>query len=143
MSTDYSDTKEMLESVILSSQVPSKQFEFSNADFQLEIISAALIIDPAKNWEQLIPQMEIWVHIIGYSMQQNDVIPAIKCSTPLHLFNNPYNKNPIFQLNKLIDKQVFSSNSNLADVNRFVVKIELKELKRINEKYTLQLEIIK
>lgn len=143
MSTDYSDTKEMLERIILSSQIPSKQFEFSNANFQLEIISAALIIDPAINWAQIIPQMELWVHVIGYSMHDNDVIPAMQCSTPLHLFNNPDNKKPIFRLDKLIDKQVFRENGNLAGVNRFVVKIELKELTTINEKYALQLEIIK
>lgn len=96
MNIGRSNTKEMTENNILSSQVPSKQFEFSKADFQLEIISPELIINLAINWGQLIPQLEILVHVIGYSTNDNDVILAMLCSTPLHSFNNPDNKKPIF-----------------------------------------------
>lgn len=143
MNTNHTYKNETSEYIVLSNQVPYKQFEFSNADFKLEIISAKFLIDPMINWVQLLPQFEIWVYLIGYSELDNNVLQTVKYSNLLHLYNNPYSKKPIFQLNKLVDKQVFGSKVNLCGVTSFGVKIELIEKVSINEIYTLHLEIIK
>jgi len=143
MNSNHTNKKEISECIVLSNQAPYKQFEFSNVDFKLEIISATLEIKPTINWVQLLQQFEIWIHVIGYSTHDNDILPAVMCSNLLHLYNDPNNKKPIFHLDKLIDKQVFESNINLAAVSSFIVKIELKEQQSINETYALQLKIIK
>jgi len=143
MNTNHTNKKEISECIVLSNQAFYKQFEFSSADFKLEIISATLEIEPTLNWVQLLPKFEIWTHVLGYSMHDNDILPAVKFSNQLHLYNDPNNKKPNFQLDKIIDKQVFGSNINLAAVSSFIVKIELKELQSINETYALQLKIIK
>ena len=135
--------KEISECFVLSNQVPHKQFEFNNADFKLEIISATLLVESTINWAELLPQFELWVHVIGYSTNENLAIPAIQYSTPLNLIIDPYVKKPIFQLNKLIDKQIFGSNINFSGVTSFRVKIELIEKMTINDTYALQIEIIK
>jgi hypothetical protein len=135
--------KEISECFVLSNQIPHKQFEFSNADFKLEVISATLVVESTINWAQLLPQFELWVHLIGNSTDVNFAIPTVKYSTPLNLFIDPYTIKPIFQLNKLIDKQVFGSSINLSGINSFIVKIELIEKVTINDTYSLQLEIIK
>ncbi len=143
MNTNHTYKNETSEYIVLSNQVPYKQFEFSNADFKLEIISAKLLIDPTINWVQLLPQFEIWVYVIGYFELDNNVLQTVKYSNLLHLYNNPYSKKPIFQLNKLVDKQVFGSKVNLCGVTSFGVKIELIEKDTINDTYALHLEIIK
>ena len=119
------------------------QFEFSNADFKLEILSATLLIESTTNWVQLLPKVEIWVHLIGYSTNVNLTIPTVKYSNLLNLFIEPYTKKPVFQLNKLIDKQTLGRDINLTGVNSFIVKIELIETVTINDSYAFQLEIIK
>jgi hypothetical protein len=143
MNTNNTINKEISECFVLSNQDPKMLFEFSNADFELEIISATLVVESSLNWVQLLPQFELWVHLIGNSMDVNVAIPAVHYSTPLNLFIDPYVKKPIFQLNKLIDKQILGSNINLTNVNIFIVKIELIEKATINDTYSLQLEIIK
>ena len=143
MNADHTYKREISESFVLSKQVAYKQFEFNNADFNLEIISATLVVESTINWAQLLPQFELWVHLIGNSTDVNFAIPTVKYSTPLNLFIDPYTIKPIFQLNKLIDKQVFGSSINLSGINSFIVKIELIEKVTINDTYSLQLEIIK
>jgi hypothetical protein len=143
MNNDNTTKKEISERFVLSNQVAYKQFEFNNADFNLEIIRATLVVESTINWAQLLPQFELWVHLIGNSMDVNVAIPAVQYSTPLNLFIDPYVKKPIFQINKLIDKQILGSNINLTSVNSFIIKIELIEKQTINDTYSLQLEIIK
>jgi hypothetical protein len=143
MNNDNTIVNANSEYFVLSNKVAHKQFEFNNDDFKLEIISATLVVESTINWAQLLPQFELWVHLIGNSTDFNVAIPAVQYSTPLNLFIEPYTKNPIFQLNKLIDKQILGSNINLTNVNIFIVKIELIEKATINDTYALQLEIIK
>ena len=143
MNTDNTIDKEISECFLLSNEVPKMQFEFSNADFNLEIISATFVVESTINWAQLLPQFELWVHLIGNSTDVNVAIPAVQYSTPLNLFIDPYTKKSIFKLNKLIDKQILGSNINLTSVNCFIVKIELIEKVTINDTYSLQIEIIK
>lgn len=143
MNNDNTTKKEISERFVLSNQVAYKQFEFNNADFSLEIISATLLVESTINWAQLLTQFELWVHLINISTDVNVAIPAVQYSTPLNLFIDPYTKKSIFKLNKLIDKQILGSNINLTSVNCFIVKIELIEKVTINDTYSLQIEIIK
>lgn len=141
MNNDNTTKKEVSERFVLSNQVAYKQFEFNNADFNLEIISATLLLESTINWTQLLTQFELWVHLTGNSTDVNVAIAAVQYSTPLNLFIDPNSKKPIFQLNKLIDKQILGS--NITSVNSFIVKIELIEKVTINNTYSLQIEIIK
>lgn len=143
MNTDNTYKKEISECFVLKNQEPHKQFEFNNADFKLEIISATLVMESSINWVQILPQFEVWVNVIGYSTDTKPAIPVVQYSTPLNLFIDPYSKKPIFQINKLIDKQVFGSSINLDSVDSFIVKIELIEKVTINDTYALQIKIIK
>lgn len=78
MNADNTYEKEISECFVLSNQAPHKQFEFSNADFKLEIISATLVVESNTNWVQLLPQFELWVHLIGNSTDVNVAIPAVQ-----------------------------------------------------------------
>ena len=117
----------------LSTKSPFKQFEFSIDDFKLEIVSAALIAPAEVNWKKLLTKFEIMVHIIAGEVFQY--------SGPIHLFTNPYNNRPFFELNKVIDNQVFDSDTDLSAVNKVVVKIELIQIQSIIEPFVLNFNI--
>ena len=113
----------------LSTKSPFKQFEFSIDDFKLIIVSAALIVPAEVNWQQLLTKFEIMVHVIAGEVFQY--------SGTIHLFTNPYNNRPFFELNKVIDNQVFDTDTDLSAVNKVVVKIELIQFQHIIEPFVL------
>ena len=117
----------------LSTKSPFKQFEFSIDDFKLEIVSVALIVPTEVNWQQLLTKFEIMVHVkAGEEFQY---------SGPIHLFTNPYNNQPYFELNTVIDNQVFDRDTDLSAVNKVVVKIELIQFQNIIEPFVLNFNI--
>ena len=117
----------------LSTKSPFKQFEFSIDDFKLEIVSVALIVSAEVNWQQLLTKFGIMVHVMAGEAFQNSV--------PIHLFTNPYSKQPFFELNKVIDNQVFDSDTDLSALNKVVVKIEMIQFQDINEPFVLNFNI--
>jgi len=117
----------------LSSKIPFKLFEFSIDDFKLEIVSAVLIVPANVNWQQLLSKFKIMVHVIAGEVFQY--------SGPIHLFTNPYIKLPFFELNKVIDNQVFDHDIDLSAVNKVVVKIELIQIQNIIEPFVLNFNI--
>lgn len=117
----------------LSTKSPFKQFEFSIDDFKIEIVSVALIVPAEVNWLQLLTKYEIMVHVMAGE--------AFQYSCPIHLFTNPYSKLPFFELNKVIDKQVFDCDTDLSAVNKVVVKIEMIQFQHIIEPFVLNFNI--
>lgn len=117
----------------LSIKNPSKLFEFSTDDFKLELVSAALIAPSEVNWKELLTKFEIMVQVTAGEIFQY--------SGNVHLFTNLYSKLPFFELNKVIDKQVFDRDTDLSTVNKVVVKIELIQLQDIIEPFVLNFNI--
>jgi len=128
---------------LIDRETPKIQFEFGYCDFKLQIKSVSFFTDPGFNWQQLINKFEIRVHIISYGKTLNSNIPYSEIIFPLHLFNDPYKNQPVFVLNKYLDKHIFSTSDDLTSIGKIVVNILLIEKLAINESYSLQLEIIK
>lgn len=118
---------EALEGFKLSSSKPIEQFEYRLPDFKLQIRSAELFVSEGVNWQVLLPKVEIRVHVIADELLQY--------SAPIHLFNNPYNSKPFFELNKVIDYRVFDGAIDLSAIKRVVVKLELIQLQTISEAF--------
>lgn len=120
MNNDHVDEKKIPETIVLSKLVPNKEFIYNTADFEIKIISTVIIVDPANNWNQLIQQIEMWIHVSAYSMNESATEPVLKYLLPIHLFTDPYNKKPFFQLEKVINKGVFERHVNLNDINKYI-----------------------
>jgi hypothetical protein len=118
---------EALDGFKLSSSKPIEQFEYRLPDFQLQIMSAELVVPEGVNWQVLLPKIEIRVHVIADELLQY--------SGPIHLFHNPYNSQPFFELNKVIDNRVFEDGIDLSAINTVVVKLELIQLQTISEEF--------
>ena len=118
---------EALEGFKLSSSKPIEQFEYRLPDFKLQIKSAELVVPEGVNWQELLPKIEIRVHVIADEL--------LKYSGPIGLFNNPNSNQPFFELNKVIDNRVFEGGIDLSAINRVVVKLELIQLQTISEAF--------
>jgi hypothetical protein len=116
-----------LEGFKLSSSKLIEQFEYRLPDFKLQIISAELVVPEGVNWQVLLPKLEIRVHVIADGL--------VQYSGPIHLFNNPYDCKPFFELNKVIDNRVFDGAIDLSAIKRVVVKLELIQLQTISEAF--------
>ena len=80
---------------------------------------------------------EWWVNM-EQNLQSDE---AFQYSGPIHLFTNPYSKQPFFELNKVIDNQRFDCVTDLSAVNKVVVKIELIQFQNIIEPFVLNFNI--
>ena len=111
----------------LSTSSPVMQFEYRLPDFKLEIISAELFVPEGANWQSLLSKIEIRVHVIAGVL--------LEYSAPIGLFNNPNSNQPFFELNKVIDKRVFESGTDLSGIDMIHVKLELIQLQDISESF--------
>jgi hypothetical protein len=62
-------------------------------------------------------------------------------SVPIHLFIDPNNIEPLFLVNKLVDKHVFERGISLDSLSNIIVKIELRENQTIVEPFALRFEV--
>ncbi|WP_439505765.1 hypothetical protein [Sediminibacterium sp.] len=118
----------------LSKEKPFKQFEFSSADFRLNIESVKLMVDSHVEWQRLLSKFEVWVHVLGQDFTYSCLI---------HLINDPYKNQPLFLINKLVDKHVFERGIPLDSLSNIFVKIELRENQTIVEPFALRFEVNK
>lgn len=118
----------------LSKENLFKQFEFSSADFKLNILSVKLMVDSHVEWQRLLSKFEVWVHVLGQDFTYSCLI---------HLINDPYKNQPFFLINKLVDKNLFESVIQLDTLGKVIVKIELRENQTIVEPFALRFEVNK
>ena len=141
------DNKNSLSSEIVSDFTLNKQklfekLEFSKDHFKLEITSATLELDPEVDWPQLKTKFEIMVHVLCIPKKNNELLTAsLQYSTQLYLLNDPYKKQPFFQIDKFIEMKVFGSDINIANIKNVVVEIAVIEKQPIVEAYALKFKI--
>ena len=140
MNIDLSDTAS--ESFILSKEFSSQTFHFASTEFNLFIKHVCLVLESETiHWQQLIPKLEIKLFVRYHIIDPTSIERAEESSFPIHLFIDPNQAQPVFQLNKLVDKQIFGSDFDFEKKGYVDVKIEVMELEKINELYYLQFEI--
>lgn len=118
----------------LNNENPFKQFEFTSADFKLNIVSVQLMVDSQIDWQLLLSKFEVWVYVLCQDLAY---------SVPIHLFIDPNNIEPLFLINKLVDRHVFESDISLDSLSNIIVKIELRENQTIVEPFALRFEVNK
>ena len=74
--------------------------------------------------------------------KNNELLTAsLQYSTQLYLLNDPYKKQPFFQIDKFIEMKVFGSDINIANIKNVVVEIAVIEKQPIVEAYALKFKI--
>jgi hypothetical protein len=142
MKINLSDTAS--ESFILSKESSSKTFHFTYTEFHLYIIKASLVFElENSNWQQIIPKLAVKLNVYYHIIDATSIERAEDLSFPIYLFIDPNHVQPVFELNKLVDMQIFERYFDNEKISNIDVKIELIELQEINELYYLNFEISK
>ena len=142
MKINLSDTAS--ESFILSKESSSKIFHFTSTEFHLYIIKASLVVElENSNWQQIIPKLAVKLSVHYQITDATSIERAEELSFPIYLFIDPNHVQPVFELNKLVDNQIFERHFDNEKISNIDVKIELMELQEINEVYYLMFEISK
>jgi hypothetical protein len=142
MKTNLSDSAS--ESFMLSKECSSKTFHFTYTEFHLYIIKVNLVVESENsNWQQIIPKLAVKLYVHYQITDATSIERAEELSFPIYLFIDPNHVQPVFQLNKLVDNQIFGGDFDFEKISNIDVKIELMELQEINELYYLKFEISK
>ena len=136
-----------MEQIKLNKENPKKEFKLNSADNYLLIHSVAVTSskDFKNEWTNFISQVKLTAELkyVVFDDQQGCFIDERKNQFPIHLLVDPYQVQPVFQLNKLIKNETFTLGINPERKFYQTLKLELLDAENLNEDYTLEFNIEK
>jgi hypothetical protein len=136
-----------LEQIKLNKENPELEFKLNSEDSALLIHSA--FITSQKNfeneWTNFILKVKLTAelrHVVFVDPEGRFIDDRIK-QFPIHLLVDPYQVQPIFQLNKLIKNETFTLGINPERKFYRILKLELQDVEYLNEDYSLEFNIEK
>ncbi len=136
-----------MEQIKLNRENPKKEFKLNSADNYLLIHSVAVTSskDYKNEWTNFISQVKLTAELkyVVFEDQQGCFIDERKKQFPIHLLVDPYQVQPVFQLNKLIKNETFTLGINPERKFYRTLKLELLDAENLNEDYTLEFNIEK
>jgi len=134
--------KSELEIFTLNKHLRSKEIRFASNNDDLLINTISLIQDKANdNWQLLISKLEVKVNIKITLLDSLNKEYTYSVNYPIHLFFDPYDVNPVFEVNKLVNIEALPVEYIIGKILSVTIKIELLERENINEEYYLQFQI--
>ncbi len=119
-----------------------------NSEERYLLIHSVLAISQKNfenEWTSFISKVKLTAELkyIVFDDSKQRVIDERKTQFPIHLMADPYQVQPKFQLNKLIKNETFTIGNN-PDLKFYqTLKLELQDLDKLNDDYTLELNIEK
>jgi len=136
-----------LEQIKLNKENPEIEFKLNSADSYLLIHSVAVTSskDFKNEWTNFISRVKLTAELkyVVFDDQQGCFIDERKNQFPLHLLVDPYQVQPVFQLNKIIKNETFTLGINPERKFYRTLKLELLDAENLNEDYTLEFNIEK
>ena len=136
-----------MEQIKLNKENPELEFKLNSEDSSLLIHSA--FVTSQKNfeneWTNFISKVKLTAELryVVFDDQQGRFIDERKNQFPIHLRVDPYQVQPIFQLNTLIKNETFTKGIN-PDLKFYgELKLELQDVENLDEDYTLEFNIEK
>ncbi len=136
-----------MEQIKLNKENPEIEFKLNSADSYLLIHSAAVTssMDFKNEWTNFISRVKLTAELkyVVFDDQQVCFIDERKNQFPIHLLVDPYQAQPVFQLNKLIKNETFTLGINPERKFYRTLKLELLDAENLNEDYSLEFNIEK
>ncbi len=136
-----------MEQIKLNKENPELEFKLNSEDSSLLIHSA--FVTSQKNfeneWTNFISKVKLTAELkyVVFDDQQGCFIDERKNQFPIHLLVDPYQVQPIFQLNKLIKNETIKIGIN-TDLKFYrTLKLELKDYENLDSNHTLEFNIEK
>ena len=98
-----------------------------------------------NEWTNFISQVKLTAELkyVVFDDQQGCFIDERKNQFPIHLLVDPYQVQPVFQLNKLIKNETFTLGINPERKFYRTLKLALLDAENLNEDYSLEFNIEK
>ena len=139
------DTK--LEQIKLNKENPELEFKMNSEESYLLIHSA--FVTSQKNfeneWTNFISKVKLTAELkyVVFDDQQGCFIDERKNQFPIPILTDPYQVQPVFQLNKLIKNETFTLGINPERKFYRTLKLELQDFEELNDNYSLIFNIEK
>ncbi len=130
-----------MEQINLNKSNPEIEFKLNSEDSYLMIHSVS--VTSQKNfqneWTNFISQIKLTAELkyVVFEDQQGCFIDERKKQFPIHLLVDPYQVQPVFQLNKLIKNETFTLGINPERKFYRTLKLELQDFEELNDNYSL------
>jgi hypothetical protein len=136
-----------LEQIKLNKENPVLEFKLNSEDSYLLIHS--VFVTSQKNfeneWTNFISKIKLTVELryVVYDAPEGRFIDDRKKQFPIHLLTDPYQVQPVFQLNKLIKNETLTLGINPERKFYQTLKLELQDVENLDEDYSLEFNIEK
>jgi hypothetical protein len=136
-----------LEQIKLNKENPEMEFKWNSKDSYLLIYS--VFVTSKKNfkneWTNFISKVKLTAELRYdvFDEQQGCFIDERRKQFPIHLVTDPFQAQPLFQLNKLIKNETFTLGINLEQKFYQTLKLDLQDVENLDEDYTLEFNIEK
>jgi hypothetical protein len=136
-----------LEQIKLNKEIPEIEFKLNSEDSYLLIHNVVVNSEnnTKKGWKNFISTVKLSTELsyLVFDDAQQRFIDERKNQFPISLLVDPYQLQPIFQLNKLIRNETFTIGINPDIMFYRTLKIEIKNSESIDSDHTLVFNIEK
>ncbi len=136
-----------MEQIKLNKEIPEIEFKLHSESSYL-MIHSVFVTSPknSKNeWSDFISKVKLIAELryVVFVDPEGRFTNDRKFQFPIHLLADPYQVQPIFQLNQLIKNETFTIGINPERKFCQTMKLELIDFDKLNDDYTLELNIEK
>ena len=136
-----------MEQIKLNKENHKIEFKLNSEDSYLLIHSA--FVTSQKNfeneWSNFISKVKLTAELryVVFDDQQGRYIDERMKQFPIHLLTDPYQVQPVFHLNTLIKNETFTLGINPERKFYRTLKLELQDVEKLDEDYSLEFNIEK
>ena len=134
-----------LEQIKLNKEIPKIEFNLNSEDSYVHIHSVYVTAknNSANQWSIFISNVQLTAELkyVSFDDQQERFVDERRKQFPIHLVIDPYQAQPLFQLNKIIKNEMLTVGVNLEPKFYQTLKLELQNIENLDEDYTLELTI--
>ena len=136
-----------MEQIKLNKENPEMEFILNSKDSYLLIHS--VFVTSQKNfeneWTNFISKVKLTAELryVVFVDPEGRFIDDRKKQFPIHLLTDPYQVQPVFQLNKLIKNETLTLGINPERKFYRTLKLELQDVENLDEDYSLEFNIEK
>ena len=136
-----------MEQIKLNKENPKLEFKLNSEDSY--ILLHSVLVTTQKNfeneWTNFISKVKLTAELkyVVFDDLEGRFIDERSKQFPIHLLTDPYQVQPVFQLNKLIKNETLTLGINPERKFYRILKLELQDVENLDEDYSLEFNIEK
>jgi hypothetical protein len=136
-----------LEQIKLNKENPELEFKLNSEEsyFLIKRVCITTEKNVENQWSNFISKVKLTSELryVVFDDQQGRFIDERRKQFPIHLLTDPYQVQPVFQLNKLIKNEILTLGINPERKFYQTLKLELQDVENLDEDYSLEFNIEK